>query len=333
MTNDEKDAGEDAWHEARRGDDTTGPCIGGSVIPAICGMEGAHGRAYKAWMQLTGRWPDDDPTDAMEFGNFCEPFSRKLLARKFFDLHFTDGGLYAHDTMPWWRATFDLLAHPAATCGSSPGGSCDAEPAETVQQKNVLFDDWGQNGIPVAHRAQTLWEAGILLGNRLPGEDGAPTSALLAPFDRNKVKVDIFEIPLDETALRDIELMIEAAEWMRDLVKRDIPPPVDGHASTSEAIRRHWNRADEGKTVIVPWRLARAWRRAGLRATAAKARQALLGNQILARAEDAQLILARDPATGELVQVAKRRVGDRAGYTVDPLTGIVTLDPSRKWKP
>jgi hypothetical protein len=343
MTNREKDENRDLWLKARAGDETTGPCIGGSIIGDILALDGAPGRPYKAWMTLTGRLgADDEPTRQMRFGNFCEPFSRQLLAEKFWDTHFTDGGLYCHDTMPWWRCTFDLLAHPSASCPGTPGGrsrelyavpDCTAPAAVTVQQKNTLFDDWGQAGIPAHHRVQALWEAGVLLGGRKPGEDGAPTSAWLVPFDRNNVVVDIFELPLDDQALRDIDIMVEAAEHMRDLVRRDVPPPVDGHPSTSEALRRRWNTVDTGRVVVVPWQTALRWRRAGQASTAAKRRGRLYGNRILAAARDAETVMSRDPATGILVKVATRHVGSRAAYSVEAADQIVTLRPNQGWKP
>lgn len=345
MTNAEKDASRPAWLKARHGtgEPGVGACIGGSVVADILALDGAHGRAYKAWSILTGRiGGDDEPSPAMRFGNFCEPFSRELLAEKFWDTHFTDGGLYAHDSMPWWRCTFDLLAHPAGQCPGTPGGrsgelsavpDCTAPPAVTCQQKNTLFDDWGKNGIPAHYRVQALWEAGVLLGDRDPGQDGAPTEAWLVPFDRNKVAVDVFALPLDDEALTDIGIMIEAAQHMRELVRRDIPPPVDGHPSTTEALRKRWNVVDDGKQVIVPWQTATRFRRAGMRVTATENRRRLYANRILAAAEDAEIIMARDPATGDLVQVATRSVGDRAAYDVRAKTGIVTLRPNQKWTP
>ena len=127
--------------------------------------------------------------------------------------------------------------------------------------------------------------------------------------------------------------MTEAAEWMRDLVRRDVPPPVDGHPSTSAALRKRWRTTDAGKTAIVPWQTAFRWRRAGQAATAAEKRHRLYGNRILAAAEDAEVIMTRDPATGELIKVATRHAGPRAGYTVAPIGEIVTLRPKQAWKP
>ena len=164
------------WLKARQGDDTTGACIGGSLIADILALDGAHGRPYKAWMTLTGRLADEGVTDQMRFGNFCEPFSRQLLTEKFWDQHFTPGGLYAHDAAPWWRVTFDLLAHPAAACPGTGSviGQCLTGPAVTVQQKNTLFDDWGRTGVPASYRAQALWEAGVLLERPRPRRRWCP---------------------------------------------------------------------------------------------------------------------------------------------------------------
>jgi hypothetical protein len=334
MTAAEVAADRPKWHKIRAGDDSTGARIGGSDIAGACGLEGAHSSPYKIWMVKTGRWPDDDDesTDAMDFGTFCEPFSRRLLSRQYHDLHFTDGGLYCHDAQPWRIATFDLLAHPAAACREVPG-SFDIEyvtactgpvPAEaTVQQKNDAFHDWDKLGLPPAYRAQALWEAGIA---------GVPMG-YLAPFDRVSVKTVLYEVPLDDQAARDLELMIATAEWLRDLIKRDTPPPVDSHPATAEALRRRWNTVDKDKTAVVPWRIARAWRRAGQAETRAEKRKRRWGNEIRARAADAAVIMTREPGTGQLVKVADRRIGTRRAFEVPFNPHVDTLSPYQPWKP
>jgi YqaJ-like viral recombinase domain len=314
----------DTWRKTRLGDAESGPRIGASEIAAVMGLPGARPSAYKLWMIKTGRWPEqDDPTDQMDFGTFCEPFSRRLLARDFTDLHFLDGGLYCHDGRPWQAATFDLLAHPAAGCACLSGLARPRPPSATVQQKNSAYNDWHELGVPYPYRAQALWEADIA---------GVPM-AYLAPFDRVAVTTELYEIPVDDQARRDLDLMYEAAEAFRDLVARDVPPPVDGHPDTGLALRRRWSAVDPAKTAVVPWRAAVRWRRAGQAETAAAKRKARYANLMLARAEDAGQMAARDPDTGQLVTVATRRIGTRRGYTVPPNPRVDTLAPDQKWKP
>lgn len=321
----------DEWKAIRRGSspDAPDPCpVGASEIAGIMGIEGAHGSPWKLWMIKTGRWPDDDAqsTDAMRFGNYCEPWSRYLLGRDFTDLHFTDGGLYCHDGRPWQTATFDLLAHEAAACPRHAGGVCEAGPdaaSAIVQQKNEVFTDWQHVGLPPHYRVQALWEASVA------GLD----TAYLAPFDRVSVRTELFEVPVDDDARRDIELMIEAAEWFRDLVRRDKPPRTDAHPATGEALRRRWSEVDPGKTAVVPWQAAVRWRRASLAVTAARTRQAGYLHRMLAAAQDAGTWMARDPGTGELVKVATRSVAPRVGYTVQPNPRVDTVRPCRRFLP
>lgn len=346
MTADDVAADRDRWHKLRLGDDQIGARVGGSEIADIMHLPGAHGSPWKVWMRKTGRWPDDDgeTTDQMEFGNYCEPWSRRKLAEKYTDLHFCDGGLYCAEDRPWMIATFDLTTHEAAGCGAAwpptpewyhperPGAGDGLTPAVpvdltaptgTVQQKNVVFSDWYELGVPYAYRAQALWEAAIA---------GVPM-AYLAPFDRVSVVTELFEVPVDDQARRDIELMIEAAEGMRDLVRTDTPPPVDDHPATGLALRKRWSEVDPDKEAVVPWRLASRWRRAGQAKTRAARRQAGYGNQLVGRSQDAGRLLARDPATGELVHVATRRVGKRRAFTVAASDRVDTLSPNQKWTP
>jgi predicted phage-related endonuclease len=337
MTADEVTEDRARWHKTRAGDDATGARVGGSDISGIMGLPGAHSSPYKVWMVKTGRWPDDDgeTTDAMDFGTYCEPWSRRILSRDYHTLHFTDGGLYANDTRPWQIATFDLLTHPVSACVPVEGTHDLASPRHvaactgpvpataTVQQKNDAFHDWHKLGLPPAYRAQALWEASVA------GVD----MAYLAPFDRVAVKTVLYEVPVDGQAARDLELMIEGAEWLRDLIRRDTPPPVDGHPATAEALRRRWSIVDKDKQVVVPWRIARAWRRAGQAETRAKARKSRWGNELRDRGTDAAELYARNPATGELVKVATRRIGDREAYQVDYNPRIDTLAPNQAWKP
>ena len=326
MTAGEVAADRPRWHKTRIGDEQTGARIGASEIGGIAGLPGARPGVYKLWMIKTGRWgEDDESTDAMEFGTFCEPYSRKLLTRDNRDLHFTDGGLYASAARPWQIATFDLLCHPAAACrGQGHGGGCRAAGAgEPVQQKNSAFNDWHELGVPYTYRAQALWE----------GDLAGADMAYLAPFDRVTVATSLFEIPLDDQGRRDLELLYEAAEWFRDLVRRDVPPPVNGHPDTGLALRRRWSEVDPDKTAVVPWRAALRWRRAGRAETAAGKRKARYANQMIARSQDAGVLMARDPATGELVHVATRRVGKRRAYEVAANDRVDSLNPNQKWKP
>jgi predicted phage-related endonuclease len=329
MTSAQVAADRPGWLARRVADDDGEPMVGASEIGPLLALEGGHGSPYALWMEKTGRSkPDEDPpAPVAQFGTYCENFTTWLFQTKRPDLHVTPGGMYCSAERPWMFATFDRFAHPVTACGTAPGVlGCagNIPPDTTVQLKTGAFRDWREEGMPLAYRAQVIWEMKI----------GGFTRGLIPLLDRAAGDLDgVWEIRWDDAAETDFALMLEAAENFRDLVKRDIPPPVDGLPATTRALIQRYSDLDETERVRVPWRLAVRWRRASLLEARAKARRKLYENQLRARAGTAGIWVTWDPDNGEEVKIATHKASPRAGFTVAPIERVDTVYPSRKFAP
>jgi hypothetical protein len=317
------------WLARRIADDNGEPMVGASDIGPMMALEGGHGSPYALWMEKTGRSkPDDDPLPPVAaFGTYCENFTTWLFQTKRPDLHVTPGGMYCSAERPWAFATFDRFAHPAAGCGTAPGEvGCTGAiiPDTTVQLKSGAYRDWREDGMPLAIRAQVIWEMRI----------GGFGRGLIPLLDRAAGDLDgVWEIEWDAAAQADYELMLEAAERFRDLVKRDIPPKVDGLPATTRALIQRYTDLDEAERFRVPWGLSVRWRRASMAESRAHSRRKLYENQIRDRAGTAGLWVTWDPDTQAEVKIATHKAGPRAGYKVDPIDRVDSVYPSRKFLP
>jgi predicted phage-related endonuclease len=319
-----------AWLARRIEDPDTGePMVGASDIGPIMALEGGHGSGYGLWMEKTGRAKaDEEPPPVAAFGSYCENFTTYLFQQRRPDLHVTPGGMYCSAERPWAFATFDRFAHAITACDPTgwPVLGCpgDVPPDTTVQLKTGAYRDWREEGMPLAYRAQVIWEMRV----------GGFTRGLIPLLDRAAGDLDgVWEIVWDENAEADYALMLEAAENFRDLVKRDVPPKVDGLPATTRALIQRYSDLDETRRCRVPWRLAVRWRRASLAESKAKARRKLYENQLRALAGVAGIWVTWDPDTGAEIKVATHRASPRAGYSVAPVERVDTVYPSRKFTP
>jgi hypothetical protein len=314
------------WLKARLGDDATGCRIGASEIGTIMRLDGAYGSPYGLWMVKTGRAPvEPEPEPLLAFGTYCENFTAWLTGRRRPDLHITPGGMYHHDARPWQFATFDRLAHLAYLCDGEP---CEGDPAAprrtaVVQLKTGAYRDWHKEGMPLAYRAQVIWEMNI----------AAVHDGLVPLLNRAAGDLDgIWAIEWDAAAERDLDLMLEAAEAFRDLVRRDRPPKTDGLPATTLALIQRYPDLNPAKTARVPYWLARRWRRAARAEARHKASKKRYENELRARAGDAGTWTTWDPGRGE-VKIATHTAGPRAGYHVDPSPRVDSVNPSRSFNP
>lgn len=320
LTADEVAADRDAWLARRRAG------IGASDIGAIMRLDGSYGGPWRVWMDKTGRGGDtmsQRERDKLDFCLYCENWTAYQFQRQRPDLHVTDGGLYCHDDRPWQIATFDRLAHEARPVCGTPGCYGAIRPTATVQLKtDAGHKDW-REGMPLAYWAQNIWEMNI----------AAAWHAFMPTLDRAGADVEVWEIEWTGQIERELALMLEAAEAFLDLVKRDVPPEVDELPATTQALKQLYADVDPDKTARIPWRLACRWRRAGVAERAAHQRKRRHENEVRARTGDAGRIITYDPATGEEVLVANRRVYPRAGYSIPPAERVDGLYPNARWTP
>jgi len=285
--------------------------IGSSDIATIIGAN-PFKSAYALYLEKTGEIEADDLSDIeyVQMGNLLEPVIASLYTART-GRPVIDHGRYAvrhHPDDPRFMATIDRDIIPvdaetelagqviASMAGRGPG----ILEAKTTGPWNA--DDWEGLG-PLYYQVQLQWQLGVL------GYDWGSLAALIGgqrfvwiDFDRN-----------DET----IALLQDEARAFLDRIERRDPPPVDGHAGTTRAIKK-LHPADSGKTIDLPDRFAemdalRAQLQDQIKAD--EQRLEALDNEIKARMCDATW--ARIPGGGRFQwKTVDYRASVRKAYTV-----------------
>ena len=210
------------------------PRIGASAIGDILAgnipSSGAFGTKYSQWARLTGKLTEtkDEPTDAMRWGLDSEPLHRKLIGREL-GCEVLQGPVVQDDGEPLFMASLDAVLYRNG-------------PAEIVELKapsNWPAKRWQDEGPPLAHKLQWLWQA-YVSRHDLNASHGM-ISALIPPR------------PLWERQERSTEKEEWVAGQIHEFVQKhvltDIPPEATG--DDMEVIKRMYPK-DSGRVVILP---------------------------------------------------------------------------------
>jgi putative phage-type endonuclease len=206
-----------AWHEWRRGG------IGGSDIAALIGLSN-YASPTSLYYEKVGALDDTDreDSDRQRIGKRME----QVLAAEFQD----QTGLHVVGTQTWCQHP----THTFARCtvdgfvSDTPDGQDDPE----LLLGDIEFKTDGRfgwpDGIPHSIRAQVVWQLGVTEQNH------AWLVVMFAGF-----RVETFEVDWDEDARSDWAFMRDTARdfWENHVVPR-VPPPVDDHWATTEALTR-----------------------------------------------------------------------------------------------
>jgi putative phage-type endonuclease len=213
-----------AWEEARRS------VIGSSDAAAIWGDVNAFGSPRSVYEdKVNGIRPDIDP-DFAEWGHQVEPSIANFYAWKT-GYKLVDPGaatIYRSTRWPWMGASLDrVILLPAAErgaleCKSRCGGGArawreegEAAPLDVILQLTHIF-------------AVTGWRRGVI-GVAL---GGAPPSFIDVERDDELVEIHVEKC---------------RAFWHEHILA-GVPPAVDGHEATTEALRRRF-QPSAGKVV------------------------------------------------------------------------------------
>lgn len=202
--------------------------IGASDAPAIANVDRFRS-PYAVWAEkVSDEWPEQD-SPAMEWGNLLEP----AILAKFKASNpsmFVRGSerMYAHPEIPYMRCT------PDGTVWSANGFDLVA----VVQIKtSSLADEW-RDGPPDRVVVQVQHEMEVM------GCTEAWVPVLLNGRDYRT-----FHLTRDDELVGHL-LKIEAEFWRR-VIERD-PPPIDGHGSTTDAIRALHASVKVGTERVLP---------------------------------------------------------------------------------
>ena len=280
--------GSDDWHQLRAGG------IGGSEVAAILGLSPWQS-GFSLWHAKVNGWTGE-PNPEQEWGHYLEPALLAWYRDKHPELsrHGVQGGTYAHRERTWQHA------NPDATM--APLGGTNLVVVEC--KKASSDDDWGTPGtdqVPPYYRVQVLWYLDTLGADRA---DVVVTNLGRAP--------EVYTVTYDAD---EAALLREHAEAFWRSLGAGMPPDVDSHGATYQAVRRLHPDIDGTEAVIDPWTVAE-WRIARSRLARAEARSRLTTSRLLAAMGQARYAVLPDGSTAARRQPA--RGGSVALYNVAP---------------
>jgi predicted phage-related endonuclease len=298
-------ATESEWLAARRRDGGRWR-IGASELAAVAGCS-PHTSAFSLWWAKQDTWVHPEANTAMVVGHKLEDVIGGLWAETHPEmLLFRPGSaLYGHPdpVHDWLVCTPDFLAvRDVREIETGAGPLLVIEPVECKSDEGGK--GWGKPGtdeVPEHHRIQVYVQCEVLGAKRghLMRLAGKRPAAYVLPYDR-------------EARAFMADLLAQGAAFIQSLAD-DIPPDLDGHKATTEALQTIHGAYVEGKTVTLPGALIAEFQLAHDQLDTAKAELDESKNRIRQALADAQL--GTDAAGSKVV---KRNIYKRRGYEVGP---------------
>jgi putative phage-type endonuclease len=302
----------DTWLAARRAGITA------TDLPVILGLV-TWNSPFALYWQKKGVLPEVEQSDRMRLGSWLE----QEIARQWFGGRpglLIESGLYRSSVRSWQLATPDRLLTPhgdpataTAVLECKTWGTKDGWGESDYQAKDVDEFRAKRNQVPASVRAQVLWQMdtlGVATGHVavvfLPsGEFRSYTiehhPAHFTPNDEPLVD----ECPV----CRDIKLMRDRAFlFLANHLTNSSPPPVDGLAATTDALRDLHAGAVKGKRAEIPVEIWNPWYGAGLEVKRWKEIERENANRVRQVMGDATI------GTVDGEPVARREVYKRAAY-------------------
>lgn len=198
--------------------------VGASEAAALFNLHPFHS-PFSLWAEKTGQVePEDEKNDQQEFGLAIEPYLAKRYREK------------------TGRTVERLPKYTVYHCGNASATpdrvfrDTEVAPPNPLELKSGIFFD-PKEELP-AH-----WQ--VQINQQMLCTGAARGSfAILGSFHR----FFTYDVERNEAFL---SLLIEKIDEFWEHVKKGTPPPVDGHAATTEALKR-LHPKDSGETVALP---------------------------------------------------------------------------------
>lgn len=244
--------------------------IGSAHIAGILEIEGAYGTPFSIAHELkTGESVFDDDENLPEpisLGIELEPYVLKTYAKK-------EGAKINH-TQPHFRMPgWDCLAATPDALVQSADGQYRLVDAKVV-------GDWKWSEVPLRYEASSQWQLGI---------------AKAAGANVDECDLAVYHLPARRLVVYRVAFNAEwfdtaadyAIQWFKTYVQGDRMPPVNGHRTTTEILRRI--QASVGKTVDLDGSLVEALEAATAERKAAEERENAIRNKLFAQMGDAEI--------------------------------------------
>jgi predicted phage-related endonuclease len=229
------------WLAARR------EGIGASELAAVLGVPGAYGSPFSTWWSKVGDWEVTEQTPEMLMGVRLEPLIGEtwqeqnpstVLCRP-------AAALFASHDVPWMLCTPDFLAvtrdsvrchYPLECEHTNPALACFIPVIEPVECK--AYDGgtgWGTPGtdeVPPHIDVQITAQCIVL---------GARRGHVVRL--RNK-RVTTYTIEMTMDRLLEADIWIERGWAFMDSIRRNQPPPIDGHDATEATLTTMYEEFD-----------------------------------------------------------------------------------------
>jgi predicted phage-related endonuclease len=284
------------WRAARR------ERLGASELPTVLGVPGAYGSPFQLWWAKRSGW-DVEGTEEMSMGLRLEPVIGEVWAERNPEaMLFRPGAaLFGHPTLPWVCCTPDYLAVRRGVVEHGPvvRGEVIAEPVECKAYEGGK--GWGEKGtdqVPPHIAVQVRVQCAIL---------GARQGHVVRMQGK---RITTYTVPAQPLTVAELG---QGEAFVRSLSTGE-PPALDSLRATEEALTRIYADLDEDAVADVPLSVAVEYTLALRGARVAEARKQEAVNRLRA----AMGVAATARADG--LEIATRRVGKRAGYTVPSQT-------------
>lgn len=192
--------------------------LGASDVAAVLGIS-PWASPYTVWLDKTGQRADED-NEAMEAGRMLEPAIGPWFEQRTGLVVMGEQMWCTHPDKPWARATLDgVVAESAESTFADALGGLEIKTTSEPPAK------W-EEAIPPYYCAQAQFQMFVT------GMERTWFAVLHANFG---LRLRIYELDRDDA---DIALLLERCEkfWTGNVLA-GVPPPVDGHDATTEALK------------------------------------------------------------------------------------------------
>ena len=274
-----------------------------SKIAAVLGVS-TYDSPRSMWHKMRGDIPWDADDDQKRRGHYLEPAILAWWRDQHPEYPRVRHQVYApHPTLPYAAATLDLFA---------PGNRrARRDPAIVEAKSSIKPDEWGEPGtdaVPTEYAMQAYWQMAC-----------TPTAArVYLPVIGSYLRFTEYVVERDDTIIDD--LVARCALFYGSLAS-DVPPPLDDHVATFDALKALHPDIERGVTVELTLDQAREYVHAGVATKAATARETAAKSVLLDRMGRAQYAAVNG------VRVARRQP-NRSGVSLT-VTAAPTDLPER----